>query len=448
MVNTLRLKKLLKTGIFSLLFLTGIILSGCDADDQLGLDIQPPGDELNTLKTDTFAIFAHSRLADSVRSDETAQSLAGYYTDPIFGPLKASFCTQLRLSSNDVDFGDNVVIDSVVLHLEYYNVYGNAKQNNKMTFEVYELEEPIYLDSAYYSFSTIETGQKIGSKSFAPNMNDSVYMGGEVLAPQLRIPLSKNFGKRMVDASTQGYLSSSAAFEDFCHGICVVPTNGNTHGSIISFDVMSANSGLTIYYHNDVDTLGFKFNINQGTARFNHFNHFGFLNGDPSLLGQLSGDTTLGQQKLFLQPLGGAEIDLQIPNLKSLNSDFSVVIHRAELFIPVDQTDHTQDYFPRPVKLLLVGKDKNGENVNLIDYTLNANTANEGKYYNGTYDKTTGCYRFIITRHVQNVITGGEDNYGFSLLVRGSAIYGNRVVLNGPDSENGLRLEVSYTLVE
>jgi len=442
MVNTLRLKKLLKTGIFSLLFLTGIILSGCDADDQLGLDIQPPGDELNTLKTDTFAIFAHSRLADSVRSDETAQSLAGYYTDPIFGPLKASFCTQLRLSSNDVDFGDNVVIDSVVLHLEYYNVYGNAKQNNKMTFEVYELQEPIYLDSTYYTFSTFETGQKLGSKTFAPNMNDSVYMGGEVLAPQLRIPLSKDFGKRIVDASTQGYLSSSSSFEDFCHGICVVPTNANTHGSIISFDIMSANSGLTIYYHNDDDTLGFKFNITQACARFSHFNHFDFSNGDPSLLGQLSGDTTMGQQKLFLQPLGGAEIDLQIPNLKSLNSDFSVVIHRAELFVPVDLNDHTQDYFPRPAKLWLVGKDEDGKNVNLTDYNLSSTN------YNGAYDEETGCYRFVITRHIQEFITGGGENFGYSLLVSGSSIYGNRVVLNGPDNENGLRLEVSYTLVE
>ncbi len=448
MVNTLRLKKLLKTGFFSLLFLTGIILSGCDADDQLGLDIQPPGDELNTLKTDTFAIFAHSRLADSVRTDETTVSLAGYYTDPVFGPLKASFCTQLRLSSNDVDFGNNVVIDSVVLHLEYYNVYGNAKQNNKMTFEVYELQEPIYLDSSYYTFSTFETGQKLGSKTFAPNMHDSVYMNGEILAPQLRIPLSKNFGKRIVDASTQGYLSSSAAFEDFCHGICVVPTNGNTHGSIISFDVMSANSGLTIYYHNDVDTLGFKFNITQASARFNNYNHFGFVNGDPSLLGQLSGDTTLGQQKLFLQPLGGAEIDFQIPNLKALNSDFAVVIHRAELFIPVDKNDVSAETYPKPVKLWLLGKDENGDNVNLLDYTLCANTTNEGKYYNGTYDETTGCYRFIITRHVQQVITGGEGNYGYSLLVRGSAIVGNRVVLCGPENASKLRLEVSYTLVQ
>jgi len=442
MVNTLRLKKLLHSGFFSLLFLTGIILTGCDPDDQLGLDIQPPGDELNTLKTDTFAIFAHSRLADSVRSDETAVSLAGYYTDPVFGPVKASFCTQLRLSSNDVDFGDNVVIDSVVLHLEYYSIYGNAKQNNKMTFEVYELQEPIYLDSSYYTFSTFETGQKLGSKTFVPNIHDSLYQGGEILTPQLRIPLSKNFGKRIVDASAQGYMSSSSVFEDFCHGICVVPTNGNTRGSIISFDVMSANSGLTIYYHNSMDTLGYKFNITQASARFNSYNHFGFANANPTLLGQLSGDTTLGQQKLFLQPLGGAEIDLQIPNLKSLNSDFAVVIHRAELFVPADQDDHTQEYFPRPVKIKLVGKDEDGNYVNLTDYNLSPTI------FSGEYDKETGCYRFVITRHIQEFITGGKENYGYALLVSGSAIYGNRVILNGPDSENGLRLEVSYTLVQ
>lgn len=442
MVNTLRLKKLLHTGFSIILVVSGIIITGCTADDQLGLDIQPPGDELNAVKSDTFSIRTYTRLADSVRSDETALSIAGYYTDPVFGPLKASFCSQLRLSGTDVDFGTNVVIDSVILHLEYYSIYGNSKQNNRMTFNVRELNNSISLDSTYYTFSPIETGRKLGSISFIPNNEDSVYLDGKILAPQLRIPLDKNFGKRIVEASSMGYLATSTTFEEFFHGFCVIPTSDNPNGSLVSFDVMSANSGLTIYYHNDEDTLSYKFNITQASARYGNFNHFSFAGGQSDLLSQLAGDTALGQQKLYLQPLGGTEVVLKTPHLTSLNSAFSVVVNRAELFIPVDQSDFTNDYYPRPVKLSLVALDENGDYAFLSDYTIDSDT------YGGYYDEEKGCYRFVITRHIQDIITGGEESYGYVLMVSGSSVYGNRVVLNGPESTDPVRLEVTYTLIQ
>jgi len=220
-VTILQLQQLLSKTVLVAMIVSGIILTGCNADEQLGLDIQPPGDELNAVKSDTFSITAYTRQADSVRTDETAISLAGYYTDPVFGSLRASFCSQLRLSGTDVNFGNNVVIDSVILHLEYYNIYGNNKENNRMTFNVYELANAIYVDSTYYSFSPIASGRSLGSISFLPNNEDSIYINGKRLGPQLRIPLDKNLGKRIVEASSMGYLASNVLFEDFFHGISV-----------------------------------------------------------------------------------------------------------------------------------------------------------------------------------------------------------------------------------
>ncbi|OFY07449.1 MAG: hypothetical protein A2W93_06655 [Bacteroidetes bacterium GWF2_43_63] len=437
-----KLNKLLPNTVFAILIAAGFILSGCTADEQLGLDIQPPGDELNAVKSDTFLITAFTRLADSVKTDETAVSLAGYYTDPVFGPTKASFCTQLRLSGTDVDFGNNVVIDSVILHLEYYNIYGNNKQNNRMTFNVHELKNSISPDSSYYAFSPIESGQRLGSISFLPNNNDSIYIDGERLGPQLRIPLDKNLGKRVVEASTMGALSSNATFEEFFHGISVVPTLENQNGSIISFDVLSANSGLSVYYHNDTDTLSYKFNITMACARYNNFNHYSFAGGNPDLLAQVNGDTALGQQKLYLQPLGGTEVVLKFPDIESLNSAFSVIINRAELFIPADQSDVTNENYPRPVKLALVALDEDGDYAFLSDNTIDAET------YGGFYDENLGCYRFVITRHMQDLITGGKTSYGYVLMVSGTSIYGNRVILNGPDNANPMKLELTYTLIQ
>ncbi|MPM28623.1 hypothetical protein SDC9_75149 [bioreactor metagenome] len=441
-VTYLKLRKKLTGTVLTLLFAAGIILSGCNADEQLGLDIQPPGDELNAIKSDTFNITAHTRVADSVRTDETSVSLAGYYTDPVFGPSKASFCSQLRLSGTDVDFGTNVVVDSVVLHLEYYSVYGNSKQNNRMTFNIYELRNSISIDSTYYSFSPISAGRKIGSATFLPNAKDSVFADGELRSPQLRISLDKNFGKRIIEASEMGFMTSNVAFEDFLHGICVIPTNDNPNGSLVSFDVMSANSGLSLYYHNDTDTLSYKFNITQACARYTSINHFNFTGGQPNLLSQLGGDTALGQQKLYLQPLGGTEVVLKFPEISSLNSAFSVVINRAELFIPADLSDITNETYPRPAKLSLVAIDEDGNYSYLSDYTIDSDT------YSGSWDGNLGCYRFVITRHMQDIITGGEQSYGYVLLVSGSSIYGNRVILNGPENSNPMRLELTYTLIQ
>lgn len=437
-----KLNKLLPNTVFAFLIAAGLILSGCTADDQLGLDIQPPGDELNAVKSDTFLITAYTRLADSVRTDETAVSLAGYYTDPVFGSVKASFCTQLRLSGTDVDFGNNVVIDSVILHMEYYSIYGNNKQNNRMTFNVHELKNSLILDSTYYANTPIESGQKLGGISFIPNNEDSIYIDGKRLGPQLRIPLDKNLGKRFVEASTMGLLSSNVAFEEFFHGISVIPTSENQNGSVISFDVLSANSGLSIYYHNDTDTLSYKFNITTASARYSNFNHFAFNGANTDLLAQVNGDTALGQQKLYLQPLGGTEVMLKFPDITSLNSAFSVVINRAELFIPADQSDITNEYYPRPVKLSLVALDEDGDYAFLSDNTIDSET------YGGSYDNNLGCYRFVITRHMQDIITGGKTSYGYILMVSGTSIYGNRVILNGPDNANPMRLELTYTLIQ
>ena len=53
-----------------------------------------------------------------------------------------------------------------------------------------------------------------------------------------------------------------------------------------------------------------------------------------------------------------------------------------------------------------------------------------------------------MTKQIQKIITGGETPFGFVLLVSGSSVYANRVVLNGPKSTNPMRLEITYTPIQ
>jgi hypothetical protein len=439
-VNNNRLFRILSAIAFASVLGLTFLFSSCTGDDQLGLDLQPPGDLLNAKKTDTISIVTYSQKEDSVRTDKTSQSLAGFYYDPVFGSIKASFCSQVRLSGVDVDFGDNPVIDSVVLHLEYYSVYGNSKQNNRLTFDVFELQNSIFTDSAYYSNSPISAGQKLGTKTFIPNLKDSFYASGVPLAPQLRIPLDKNFGKQIVDASAMGLMSDNTTFESFFHGFCVIPSNQTTNGSLVSLDVMSVNSGLTIYYHNDTDTLDYTFLINQACARYGHFDR-SFIGAEPNFVNQINGDTSLGNQNLYLLPLAGAKIFIKFPHLQSLNSSFSVIINRAELIIPVNEADITESIFPRPASLSLAKINNEGENAYLPDQIYGEST------FGGTYDSDSKSYRFILTRYIQDLITGGETDYGLNLMVSGASIYGNRVILNGPENSTPMRLEITYTQI-
>lgn len=424
------------TTFASILFCV-VVLVSCTPEDDFGLDVQPPGDELNVVKTDTILINAHTRKVDSLRTDETNLSLVGHYTDPIFGELKASFCTQLLLSSTNVNFGTNPVIDSVILHLQYHSVYGNVVQNNPVTVEVRDLQNNIKLDSNYYSFSPINAGELLGTYTYTPNAKDSITIDGKKVAPQIRIPLDNSFGQKIIEANLAGHLASDDVFQQYFHGICVLPISG-ANGSISILNIVSPSSGLTIYYHNDLDTSKYVLNTSVKSARYCNFEHFAYAGASADLLGQLNGDTTLGEQKLYLQPLAGTEVVFKIPNIKALNKDFSIIINRAELILPVDASVNDEEY-PRPAALGLVKMNEAGKYFTLLD---------AGNEPFGIFDKGKNAYRFLMTKQIQKIITGGETSFGFVLLVSGSSVYANRVVLNGPKSTNPMRLEITYTPIQ
>ncbi|MBL7883437.1 MAG: hypothetical protein JNL69_05175, partial [Bacteroidia bacterium] len=48
-----------------------ILVSSCNKESQLGLDVQPEGDLLNVLWSDTTTIYTRTVREDSLRTDET-----------------------------------------------------------------------------------------------------------------------------------------------------------------------------------------------------------------------------------------------------------------------------------------------------------------------------------------------------------------------------------------
>ena len=83
----------------------------------------------------------------------------------------------------------SAIFDSLVLSLTYPGVscvYGDT--NSPMTVKVYQMAQSIYNDSAYFSNRDFLTsGVPLAIKTFVPKPRDSVIIGKDTLAPQLRI---------------------------------------------------------------------------------------------------------------------------------------------------------------------------------------------------------------------------------------------------------------------
>lgn len=117
------------------------------------------------------------------------------------------------------------------------------------------------------------------------------------------------------------------------------------------------------------------------------------------------------------------------------------MIHRAELVITNARPD--EQFLIQPPGLTLQGIGKDGK-VNFIpddDYYTSSS------YFGGVYDASRKEYRFRITRYVQNLIQGqGDLTNSLNLVVRGSGIRPNRLVVAGTDdNDSRLRLELSYS---
>lgn len=433
--------KIVPLKLISLLLLitAGIFISSCEEPDVIGLEVQPPGDQLNLEHTDTISLITYTMREDSIRSDETVLALAGQYSDPVFGVHSSSFYTQLRLASNNADFGANPVADSIVLTLVYKAVYGDT--NTQQTIKVYELNQDIYRDSSYYSNNSFVTGTLLGSKSFVPKPLDSVKVDSVNKAPHLRVTLSPQLAQRFIDVSGSSNLSDNAAFLQFFKGLYITISPSGNPGAILSFDLLNSLSQVTMYYKNNTnDSLRYNFVINENCARINHFNHHKYFYASSFLKSQVFGDTLKGDSILYLQSMAGLKVKIQYPFIKDLIANGKIAINKAELIIKLDDNDLTEtDYAPPPQLVLL--EEQSGKIRFIIDQY-------EGiSYYGGLYTASKKEYRFNIARHLQQILDGQKDNLGLSLVIwtADRPNKANRVVLNGSKRVDPIRLSISYT---
>ena len=388
---------------------------------------------LNGITTDTFNLITYTINEDSAITDNAPNVLLGSYIDPKFGKVNASFYTEFRLKSLNPNFGDigTIVVDSCVLALQYVGYYGDQ---SAQTFEVYELSDSLSMDSLYYDFSTKPTKPDNlvpnGHGTFAPRPLNNAVVGGDTLAPQLRIPLDTNFAKNVLNeaATNASTFASNVNFQNFFKGFKVNVNNPSQtigQGSILYLNINNnAASKLTIYYTQAGVSKSFDLVMNSYCSDFVHIetDH----SGTP--LDLVLQDSTKGQTTFYAQAFRQRAV-IKIPGLDALPKN--VVVHRADLYLPV-QFQNGYRYKP-------------GSAVSVAARLKQSDTKLTNLNVTGAFVDSKKQYTIDLRAYTQALIADNIENTGVvvsPVYFRNSA---ERIVFNGPNTTNKKKPQLILT---
>ena len=399
--------------------------------------------------TDTVEVLCHSYL-DSVATGNVTNALLGAMKDPVFGTSEAGFYTQFRPSVAGQSFGNNPVVDSLVLQLCLVGYYGDTTV--MQTAHAYELTDSLVFENTYYSHSTVATGSidHANGYQFCPRPKTKVHIIGSdtVTQPIIRIPLSQDLGNYLVNLDTTAY-SRPDRFKQHFKGLYVTCATVGLDGAISSINLTNNTyTLLQLYYHNAATpdkAMRYNFYVTSSDAYFNHFDH-DYTQGSPEFVSQLmEGQESLGQSTLYLQTMGGVRAKVLFPNLTHWTDTLEgcrLVVNEAKLILPATAA-LMDSIYKAPKNFMLVGFSSDTTTYLLPDYL-------EGSaFFDGTYNSSKQAVSFRITEYLQQMIDGKKDNLGLSLGINGAAYNATRYVINGPEASDGekMRLEVTYSIV-
>ncbi len=422
--------KLLFKGLI-LFFIIG--MCSCEDDNKIGLEITPPGERFAYHTDNSSVIKVSSLRQDSLTSEKRERSLLGSMNDPVFGNTNAGILAQLRLSTNDVDFGEEVQLDSAVILLKYEGGYGDT--TDMQHIRVYELTEDLYYDSTYYSnidlSSYYSDNELIADMQFSPTPS----------ADSLLIRVDDRIGDKILFAD-ESHLLDNTSFLEYFKGIYIEPVATMEEGSITYFDLSGGYSRMTVYYHNaSEDSLKYEVVINSNCTWINTFDH----EYQGSQAESLINDSTANFENIYMQSMAGLRAHARIEFSDTLLqlSDIGVAVNKAELIIPV-ATEYIMDNKPVPGNIQVYNALEDGTNEFINDVFLGED------YYGGYYREDTGEYIFNIARYVQNLLDPLSDfrlkNTGLFIVVSDARTAANQVVLKNNPLGEQFRLNITYTV--
>jgi hypothetical protein len=433
------------TGLFAIAISLTLGFGCKKTNSPFGKEVYDPDLLLDAEGIDTFSVIAFSELIDTTFSRNARFGLLGAYNDPVFGIVAGSIFTQLRLASDNPDFGDlsTITVDSVVLAMEYRDQYGIG--NVPQSFAVFRVLDALTADSNYTtkSSSTTQNNSLIaeGFSTVTPNVLLRPVVGEDTLLPQLRLRLRNDFGWELLQSSADGHMVDNNAFLTQFKGLNIKTEDANiapNSGAVYSLDLIDPDSKLIIYYtQNDVQKT-FDLIINSNTVYYNKVS-FDY-SGTP--LSGLIQNSLLGTKEFYAQTANVRAI-VRFPGVMNLNN--KTVIHRATLYLPVTYFNG-DDRYPSPS---LVAVNRRGDGDLIWGLSQQNNTISPTLH---PFIPQFKRYTIDVTSFIQGLIKD-EDNRIFSIpeiMITGSRTNDNveRIVFNGVESSNKFKPKLIITYTE
>ena len=396
---------------FSALIVSFFLFS-CTDPNTIGLEVQPASDKiiLGNNNLNDFDVLTQSE--DSIRTDKAITLILGEINDPVFGSNIGAFRTQILLTENNTDLGENPIVDSVILSYSYSGYYGELEEFSGL--DLTQIQTDLHKDTVYYSNSyDLSVGSIDNIESF--NLSD------DSENPFIKIKLRNEFGQQIINLGSDILKDNESFLQEF-KGLSILAQAENT---MLYLNPNGTNSFLKIYYHNDSsdgDTLSLDFELGGDVARMNLFNQ------------KNEYDLIQDQSNAYIQSMSGYKIKLSINNVDSIKSVLEdKVINRVSVVFKLK--DGSQTEYSAHEKLVLVRINQDGDNVFLSDFTIGGDV-----YFGGNLENER--YEFNITRYFFQLLNNESYTNDLYLLPAGAVVNSNRTIIS-----REIDLEIYYSIL-
>ena len=399
-----------------------------------------------------YGLTTRSQMVNPVQTNNLPSFLLGSYDHPQYGRSNSSFVGQMVPTEYNHDFGDNVVLDSVVLTIPYFSRGVETNEDGDITYEIDSIfgnspiKISIYKNNFFFRtfdpFADFDTGQSYfsnGSLSVEEVINSGQLEGellfeindfvpspeqinlteidtvGETfisqrLAPALRFKLNNpndNFWEsNFFENQGNQVLTNEPNFKEFFRGL-YLKVESISNGSMMLLNFASSNSKLTIHYTSDNTNIG---DNDTGTPDEIETNqHEYVMNFSGNLINLFDNETvvdvnlidqTNGNENIYLR---GGEGIISTLDLFSgtMTNDIGEVI---------DEFDHFKEFFYDEIADL----PKRIINEAYIEFFVNQNFLNDDepeRIYIYNYENSSSLIDYFLDQSVSSLTVNAKINH-------------------------------------
>lgn len=314
-----------------------------------------------------FDVIAYTKTLEPVQTNDLPIYMLGVYNDPTYGNTTASIVSQISSTTLDPDFGNDVVLDSVVLNIPYFStpinvtddgnyeyqldsIFGDAPiklslfESNYFLRDINpESDEDINSQQLYYSNmstgidninSTVLEGQEISVdpvsndnpidfNNFIPSSDLTILTDADgtvtgTFAPTLRINLNVSYWyNKIILMSGQPELSNLNNFRNYFRGLYLKAESIGASGNMTLLNLASESANITLYYtstdpNNADETISSTYILNFTGNRVN------FMSNDFMIP---SGNENTGDANLYVKGGQGSIAEIKLFNGEDIDED-------------------------------------------------------------------------------------------------------------------------------